>query len=128
MADTYTNSVTTDTPVVTTAETAAVVSDPVSTGSGAEEITINGAVSITTGTGTTAVTLRCRRGSGVAGAVVGETEPVTIGAAASANIPYSFSDTPGEVAGQLYTLTVQQTAASANGTINNASITLAVGV
>lgn len=127
MARTVTNSATTDTPVVTTAETAAVVSDPISTGSGAEEITISGTISLTTGTGTTSVTIRCRRGNGITGTVVGETVPHTIGAAASVNLPYSFPDTPGEVAGQLYTLTVQQTGASANGTINNASITVTIG-
>lgn len=121
------NSVVADTNVVTTAETAAITSDPVSTSVGAEEITVSGIINITTGASTTQVVVRVRRGVGVAGTVVGETEPQNIGAAVSGNIFYEVTDTPGEVAGQQYTATAVQTAATGNGTINNAAITVMIG-
>lgn len=121
------NAVTADTTVVTTAETAAITSEGVSTAVGGEEITISGVINITTGVATTQVVVRVRRGTTVAGTAIGETEPQTIAAAATGNIFFEFVDTPGEVAGQQYTATVVQTAATGNGTINNAAITIMVG-
>lgn len=115
---------TTDTPVVTTAETAAVISDPVTGSTDGAEYTISGMVNITTGTGTTEVVVRVRRGNGVSGALVGETEPQTIAAGAKGNIPYGVTDQPGAVGSQQYTASVVQTGASGNGTINNAYITV----
>lgn len=53
MGTTRTNYGTTDTTVPTTAETAAVVSDPVSPSTDGAEITISGVVNITTGASTT---------------------------------------------------------------------------
>jgi hypothetical protein len=126
MSRTVTDSVTTDVSVVTTNETAAVTSPPVTPSTDGGEITITGVVNITTGTGTTAVTVRVRRGNGVSGALVGETMPHTLAAAASADIAFQVTDTPGAVAGQQYTATVVQTAASGNGTVNNASISVTV--
>jgi hypothetical protein len=124
MARTITSYGTTDTPVVTTAETAAVTSDPITPSTDGSELTISGVINITTGTSTTAVVVRVRRGVGVSGALVGETESQTIAAGASGNISYEVTDFPGAVAGQQYTASVVQTAATANGTINNASITV----
>lgn len=120
----YTNSATADTTVVTTAETAAVTSDPISPTSDGAELTIAGVVNITTGASTTAVVVRVRRGAGVAGALVGETETHTLAAAAQASIPFGVTDFPGAVSGQQYTVTVVQTAATGNGTINNAYISV----
>jgi hypothetical protein len=121
---TRTNSVTTDTPVVTTAETAAVVSDPLTGSTDGAKYTISGVINITAGTATTAVVIRVRRGNGVAGTLVGETEPHTLAAGAQANIPYGVTDFPGAVGSQQYTASVVQTAATGNGAINNAYITI----
>jgi len=120
----YTTYGTTDVNVVTTAETAAVTSDPVSPTSDNAEFTISGVINITAGTGTTEVVVRVRRGSTVAGALVGETDPHTLAAGAKANIPFEVADTPGAVASQQYTASVVQTGASGNGTINNSAITV----
>lgn len=125
--NTYTLAVTADIPIVTTAETAAITSPGVSTQFDGDVINIEGDVSVTTGASTTAVTVRVRRGNGVAGAIVGEAQPETLGAAVSATIPFQFPDQPGAVSGQQYTVTVAQTAASGNGTINSSSITITVG-
>jgi len=124
MARELTNYVTADTSVVTTAETTAVVSDPITPATDGAEISIGGHINITTGAGTTSVVIRVRRGNGVSGTLVGETEPINLGAAVTDNAHFAVTDSPGAVAGQQYTASVVQTAASGNGTINNASITI----
>lgn len=127
MSRQWSNSVVADTAIVTTAETAAITSHAVSQAVDGEPITIIGSVSVLTGTATTALTVRVREGAGVAGSVVGETLPLTIGAAADAQIPFQFTQAPAAVAGQQYTATVQATAATGNGTIRSAGISVAVG-
>lgn len=122
MAREVTNYVTADTTIVTTAETAAVTSDPYTPSVDGAKLTIAGVINISTGTAVTGVVVRVRRGVGTAGALVGETEPHNIGASITDDISYSVTDVPGAVAGQQYTATVVQTAATGNGTINNASI------
>lgn len=77
---------------------------------------ITGAVKITTGVGTTGLIARVRRGSGIAGALVGDATTVTAAAATTYDLAVDVEDSPGEVAGQQYSLTVQQVAATANGT------------
>jgi hypothetical protein len=116
------NYVTADTTVVTTAETAAVTSDPFTPSTDGAKVIISGVINITTGTAVTGVVIRVRRGVGTAGALVGETEPHNLGASLTDDVSYSVTDFPGAVAGQQYTATVVQTAATGNGTINNASI------
>jgi|KBSSwiStaDraftv2_1062776.scaffolds.fasta_scaffold1358516_2 hypothetical protein len=110
--------------LVTTAETAVVTVTPFNTSSpGGEGVSISGSLNITTGTATTAVVIRVRQGSGVAGTVVGAALTYTIGAAVSATIPYDVLDTTAlSATGQQYTVTAQQTAASANGTVNLATV------
>jgi len=71
---------------------------------------------ITAGTGTTAITPRIRRGSGTGGALVGNANAVTVTAGNTVVLIAIGEDVPGEVAGQLYTCTAQQTAATGNGT------------
>lgn len=109
------------------AETAILVTPGVSTRYNGDQIQIDGTLDITAGTGTTAVTIRCRRGNGVTGAIVGAAEPDTLAAGASEAVPFTFTDQPGDVAGQVYTLTVQQTGGTGNGTVNGGGCQLAVG-
>lgn len=125
----YDVQVTTDTPVVTTAETIAATLSGVSTSGPSQTVRLQGEVRLTTGTNTTAVTLAVRRGSTVSGPVVGEATPVQVQAAAGSTevLDIEVTDIPGDVASQPYILTVTQTAASANGSILNANLRAEVG-
>lgn len=107
-----------DVTVTTTAETAVAQIDSVSTPGAGYTVTLDAHIDFTTGAGTTAVTLRWRQGSGVTGTVIGETEVPAELASSRVNIDISAVDTPGEIAGQTYTCTIQQTAATGNGTVN----------
>lgn len=127
MGRVYSKAVTADTTVVTTAETVAIVSDPISQSYDQERVTISGMISMLTGTGTTALTIRVREGNGITGTQVGESIPVTIGAGANDPRPFQVSYNPQSVANMPYSVTVQQTAASANGTVLNASVTVFSG-
>jgi len=113
--------------VVTTTETVALVTPPVSTTYSGDQIDIEGKINVTAGTSTTAVVLRVRRGNGITGTVVGVAETDTEAAGASGSFPLQVVDTPGDVAGQVYSLTVQQTAATGNGTVNAAASCVTVG-
>jgi hypothetical protein len=127
MSREFSRSVVDDTAVVTTAETAAITSDPITQSVDGESVTIRGQIGYLTGTGTTAVTVRVRQGTGLTGAVVGETLPFTIGAAADTQIPFQFTTAPAGVVRQSYTVSIQATGASANGTIKSAAVTVSVG-
>lgn len=88
------------------------------TNAAGEPVVICGTVNILAGTATTAVTVRVRRGEGITGTVVGIAALHTLAAAATASIPFEAVDTavPGD--NQVYSVTVQQTAATGNGTVN----------
>lgn len=75
---------------------------------------------VTEGTTGTAFVVRCRQGVGVGGALVGAALTVTLAAAALAQFSYVFRDSSGVPfagAGTAYTITVAQTAATANGAV-----------
>ena len=95
----------------------------VSVDNASANILLEGNVDITTGAATTALTVQVRRGATLAGPVVGVAEVPGAGAAARVVVPLQVIDSPGEVAGQVYSLTVTQTAATGNGTVNSASLT-----
>lgn len=121
----YDSPVTADTPIVTTTETvAATVVVPAVPGPGAR-IKLTGFAQVTAGTATTALTMRIRRGTDATGTLVGEGNPIQGGVAAgsTSEVVLEVTDTPaGEVAQQSYVVTVQQTAATANGSIVQASL------
>lgn len=80
---------------------------------------ILGMAQLTTGAATTTVTPRIRRGTAVGGALVGEANAITIGAAAGSNEQF-FGFALEELAGLAdveYSLTLQQAAATGNGTV-----------
>jgi hypothetical protein len=85
---------------------------------------IKGWLQIVYGTNTTGVQLRIRRGNGISGAVVagGNTETAGVAAAAVADLAIKFAESVQNAEFQDYSLTVQQVAASANGTVNLAMI------
>lgn len=112
----------TDTPLVTTTEAVGATVVGVSNQSVDGIIRLTAYVAVTGGTNTTFATVRIRRGNGITGTIVGESNPVTLTGAAAVAVPISAEDIPGEVGGVPYSVTVQLTAASANGAINYAGI------
>ena len=84
---------------------------------------IHGVINITAGTSTTAVVVKVRRGTGIAGTQVGNSATHTLAAGASASIPFDYTDTAQFMA-NTYSVTMTQTAGAANGTINAASMTV----
>jgi hypothetical protein len=114
----------TDTPLVTVAETVVATLAGVSTNQPGQTVALKGQVTMTSGTSTTGVTLRIRR-DGIAGAVVGEPPADTLfGAVGTVETHdvYAEDSSAGEFSGRSYVLTVQQTAASANGNVLTASL------
>lgn len=91
-------------------------------------VELRGNTSFTTGTSTTSVVLRVRRG-GLAGVIVGAAETDTIIGAVGSTDPYSIqvADQPPDSANLTYVLTAQQTAGAAAGTAVVASIAATVG-
>lgn len=85
---------------------------------GARGISLHGQALITSGAGTTAITMRLRRGSGTGGTQVVTATAVSDTAGDTKAYSFDYDDSPGEVAGLQYTLTAQATGASAAGTIN----------
>jgi hypothetical protein len=77
---------------------------------------------ITTGAGTTNVSLRIRRGNGLAGAVIVNGPPVALGPATQLDTSLVFAETLQNVESADYSLTVAQTGASGNGVVQMASI------
>ena len=114
--------VVTDTPLVTTAETDVGEVTGITTGGPSKTIRLNGWAQVTAGVGATALTARIRRGQGITGAVVGEGNPVNVAAGNTIEVEVETEDVPGDVDHQAYTLTVQQTAATGNGTALQAEV------
>jgi hypothetical protein len=90
-------------------------------------VQLEGYIELTTAAaGTTAVVVKARRGTTIAGTQVGASITITATTAAKEDIAFLFQDTPGEVFGQSYVITVTETGAGANGTIDNASVQASV--
>jgi hypothetical protein len=120
----YAVSVTADTTVTTTTETVLATVSGVSTDGPGQRVRVTGWAQVTPGTGTTSLTLRIRRGVDATGALVGEANAVAAAVAAGSarEIDLEAIDVLGDVAGQSYVLTIQQTAATANGTVLQSQI------
>lgn len=109
------------TSLVTTAETAVLTfTIPPENNPTGQGIYFNGTVNLTPGASTTSITCRIRQGVGVAGAVVGVacTTPVTAALANSTGEITVVDPTLSYPAGNTYTLTVAQNAATGNGTMS----------
>lgn len=119
MGKRYSAQVAADTTIVTTTETIAATISGVNTPRAGCKIQLNGFTVVTTGTNTTGMILRWRRGATITDTVVGESNTTQVDSAAGSNEDESLfcEDTPGDVAGQTYVLTVQLVAASANGAV-----------
>jgi hypothetical protein len=116
--------VTADTPLVTTAETVVATLSGVVTPR-AVNVVIKGWAQLVTGTATTAVTPRIRRGVDATGTLINEGNPITIGAAPGGTEDFEMDalDVGADLSGASYVLTLQQTAATGNGSCVQAQIT-----
>lgn len=106
--------------ITTTNETVVLTFPGISSSSSQDTVAVQGSLDITAGTAATFVTVRVRRGTGITGTVAGNSDPITVTAGATSNIGFDVADNPGEVAGQPYVVTVQQTAATGNGSVLHA--------
>lgn len=82
-----------------------------------EGLCISGYVNVTQGTNGTAVVTRVREGVGIAGAVVGAALSNPLAAAVLGSVPFGGVDSA-VLDNQQYSVTVQLTGATANGTVN----------
>jgi hypothetical protein len=108
--------------LVTTAETAVATTVARAVNApGSQGQIVSGMVNITEGTAGTGGTIRVRAGNGTGGALIGVAQPYTLAAAASDSFPFAVIDPT--VSGTVqYTVTVQQTAATGNGTVNTTTV------
>ena len=112
-----------NTTVTTTTETVVATLSGVNTPR-KTSVTLEGFVQLTTGGSTTAVTPRIRRGSDITGTLIGEANAQQVQAAAGSTeeLYIKAIDPNVDLAGGVYVLTVQQTAAAADGTALQATL------
>lgn len=110
--------------LTTTSETSVVTSGPATASRQTVNVCVLGWAQLTTGTNTTAVTPRIRRGSTTSGTLVGEGNAVTLGAAAGSTEQfYAIAcEDRSDVASVDYNMTLEQAGASANGSALQAGI------
>ena len=95
------------------------LSDVSTAGPGAR-VVLHGIVNVTAGTAATAVTVRAREGTTVAGLEVGAAVVGTVVAGSTYTVPVDVVLGNVDLAGSSFVLTVQETAATAAGTVNYA--------
>lgn len=83
----------------------------------AQGVAFDGNINLTSGTGTTSVVVRVRSGS-LTGPIIGVAQSQTVTAGQTINIPIAELDPTLVQATAVYVVTVQQTAATGNGTVN----------
>lgn len=93
-------------------------------GANGQGVLIGGVANLVPGTTTTAIVISVRAGSGTGGALIGKQVSQTVTAGSNYSIPYATID-PTLNGSVSYTLTITQTGGGANGTVNQANITLA---
>lgn len=100
-------------------ETSILTVGPVNTDDAADVVTISGFLEITTNaTAASAVVVRVRRTSAT-GTQVGTTETITATTSTKYDVAFSVKDSPGDVAGLNYVVTVAETGGGANtGTVD----------
>lgn len=110
------------TAVTLAAETVVCTLAGISTDRADAVVNLEAEAQITYGVGTTACTLRVRRGVDATGVLVGIAVAEGAVAGATDDLEVTVQDQPGEVAGQSYVLTAQQTGATGNGSSLQASL------
>lgn len=119
----YDSDVATDQTIVTTAETIIATLTGVATPR-RQQVRLRGWGQITTGTTTTALTMRIRRGSAITDILIGEANPIQLAAAVGSteDVEIEAVDNGVDLANATYILTVVQVAATANGTALRAAL------
>lgn len=102
-------------------ETVVLTSRPVNTPGPHATVTLFGVVNLTVGTNGVAAVVRVRRGS-LTGTEIGTATTDTGVATDKYTIPFQVVDTSIDEAGAVYVVTVQETSASADGTVNYVTI------
>lgn len=108
--------------LVTTAATVVATTPPINLPYDNAQVLLYAYANITMGTGTTSLTYVLRRGPTVSDTLITTASAITVVAGNKVLVCLCYPDQPGVVAGQQYSLAVQQTAASANGTVNDVAI------
>lgn len=119
--------VTADVPVTLNVETVIATLAGISTVDASEQVTLDAIAQFTLGATATAVTPRIRRGTDTTGVLVGEGNPIQGAAGNTVAVGLLERDVPGPVAGASYVLTVQQTAATGNGTSVHSALSATIG-
>lgn len=111
------------TTVVTTAETVAATVNGISPDTPDALVVIEASVDLSTGANAGAITVsfKIERGTAAGSTQVGNTVTQTIGASSRGSVGMAVRDFPGEGTFS-YIVTVTQTAATTNGTINQANV------
>lgn len=115
--------------VTTTAETVAATLNGVNADNLETQVNLEANLDITIGTGGVTLTVKFERGTAAGGTTVSKGAtwgPFTVVAANRVNINAAAVDTPGNVAGQSYVVTVTVGSASGNSTVNTATLTAIV--
>lgn len=102
-------------------ETVVLTSKPVSTQGPGSTVTLFGTLNVTAGTNGVAAIVRIRRGS-VTGTILGVATTDTSVATDKYTIPFNVTDDNLDEAGGLYVVTITETSASADGTVNYVTI------
>lgn len=121
----YQSPVTADVTLVTTAETVVATLSGVSNYQPGQPVDLRGWLQVLLGVATTNVTLRIRQGVDATGTLVGEANAEAISTAAGSVEAHEIQTrfTPsGEIANASFVLTIQQTAATGNGTVQQANL------
>ncbi len=108
--------------VVTTTETVIVTTPPLTLALDFATVLLFWDIALVTGASTTSIVVRLRRGTTVTGTLVNIAQNDTITTASAVRRGGCYFDVPGAVGGQQYSLTVQQNAATANGSITDANL------
>lgn len=103
-------------------ETVVLTLSNVSTPGPGSAVNLFGVVNITVGTNGVAVVVRVRRGTTTSGTLIGTAQTDTGVATDKYTIPFDVEDNVGDEASASYVVTVTETSASADGTVNYVSI------
>jgi hypothetical protein len=110
--------------VVTTAETLVVIGQPVTMPTASGKYVVRGWMDLTVGAGTTAITVAVYRGAAIGGVVIGQknAEAGDFTPGSIAHFEAEFIDPQQNVSQSQYCISVTQTGATGNGTVQNALI------
>ena len=110
--------------VVTTAETLIIIGNALTMSSPNGKAVVRGWLDLTVGAGTTAITITIYRGNAIGGTVIGQKNPEAgdFTPGSTAHFDVEFIDLLVNVSGAQYCMSVTQTGATGNGTVQNALI------